>query len=148
MKIGIHQTKGSFSDRWVACCEAKKIAWKPVDCYRSNIVQQLSGCDALMWHFHHASPKDCLFAKQSLYSVKASGKQAFPDFNTAWHFEDKIGQKYLLEAIGASLVSSYVFYSFKKRLNGRIMPLSKKFSNREKEQVLPILEWSKRSVMR
>src|SRR5699024_7603805 len=34
----------------------------------------------------------------------------FPDFQTAWHFDDKVGQKYLLEAIGAPLVSSYVFY--------------------------------------
>jgi glutathione synthase/RimK-type ligase-like ATP-grasp enzyme len=28
-----------------------------------------------------------------------------------WHFDDKIGQKYLLEAIKAPLVPSYVFYS-------------------------------------
>ena len=35
----------------------------------------------------------------------------FPNFNTAWHFDDKVGQKYLLEAIDAPLVPSYVFYS-------------------------------------
>jgi len=73
-------------------------------------MQQLEDCDALMWHFQHASAKDVLFAKQLLYSVRMAGKKVFPDFHTMWHFDDKIAQKYLLEAIGAPLVKSYVFY--------------------------------------
>jgi len=116
MKIGIHQTKGSFSERWIAYCEAKQIAWRPVDCYRSDIIQQLADCDALMWHFQNVSPKDFLFAKQLLFSLQASGKIVFPDFNTSWHFDDKVGQKYLLESISAPLAPSYVFYSKKDAL--------------------------------
>ena len=116
MKIGIHPSKGSFSDRWIAYCEEQNITYKLVDCYKSNIIEQLNDCDALMWHFHHASPKDFLFAKQLLYSVQASGKKVFPDFNTMWHFDDKVGQKYLLESIGAPIVPSYVFYSKQEAL--------------------------------
>jgi glutathione synthase/RimK-type ligase-like ATP-grasp enzyme len=37
--------------------------------------------------------------------------RVFPNFNTVWHFDDKVGQKYLLEAIGAPLVPTWVFYS-------------------------------------
>lgn len=114
--IAIHSSQGSFSQRWIEYCQAQNIPYKVVNCYQSDILQQLSDCDALMWHFHQASPKDFLFAKQLLYSVKASGKQVFPDFNTAWHFDDKVGQKYLLEAVGAPLVPSYVFYSKKEAL--------------------------------
>jgi len=117
MQIGIHSTKGSFSDRWIAYCENQHISYKIVDCYKSNIIQQLADCDALMWHFNHAGSKDVLFAKQLLYSVKASGKQVFPDFETVWHFDDKVGQKYLLEAIGAPLVPSYVFYTKEEALD-------------------------------
>ena len=40
-----------------------------------------------------------------------AGKVVFPDFNTGWHFDDKVGQKYLLEAIGAPLVPSFAFYT-------------------------------------
>lgn len=116
MQIGIHQSKGSFSDRWIEYCEIQHIPFKIVDCYKSDIICQLADCDALMWHFHHASAKDTLFAKQLLYSVKASGKQVFPNFGTVWHFDDKVGQKYLLEAIGAPLVPSYVFYTKKEAL--------------------------------
>jgi glutathione synthase/RimK-type ligase-like ATP-grasp enzyme len=111
MKIGIHETKGFFSDRWIAFCQANSISYKLVDCYSTDIMLQLSDCDALMWHFNHKSPKASKFAKQLLYSVQASGKKVFPDFNTVWHFDDKVGQKYLLEAINAPLASAYVFYS-------------------------------------
>ena len=117
MKIGIHQTKGLFSERWIDYCSANKIPYKLVNCYQNDIIKQLNDCDALMWHFHHASPRDFLFAKQLLYSVQASGKTVFPDYNTMWHFDDKVGQKYLLEAIGAPLVFSYVFYAKKDALD-------------------------------
>lgn len=110
MKIGIHN-KGSFSDRWISYCRAQDISYKLVDCYRNDIIQQLSDCDVLMWHFNHKSPRDSKFAKQLLFSLHASGKRVFPDYNTMWHFDDKVAQKYLLEAICAPMAPSYVFYS-------------------------------------
>lgn len=117
MKIGIHDTKGLFSDRWIIYCKANGISYKLVDCYRNDIVQQLSDCDALMWHFNHKSPKDSKFALQLLYAVQAVGKKVFPDFNTVWHFDDKVAQKYLLEGIKAPLAPSYVFYYRKDALD-------------------------------
>lgn len=116
MKIAIHHTPGSFSDRWIAYCKEKGIPYKIVDAYRSDIIQQVADCDAFMWHHHHGNYKDVLFAKQLLYSFQGAGKRVFPDFNTGWHFDDKVGQKYLLEAIGAPLVPSYVFYTKREAL--------------------------------
>jgi len=117
MKIGIHHTKGSFSDRWITYCETNGIEYKIVNCYRSDILSQISDCGGLMWHFSQNSSKDFLFAKQLIYSIEALGKKVFPDFNTAWHFDDKVGQKYLLEAIGAPFVPSWVFYDKEEALS-------------------------------
>jgi len=111
MKIAIHHRQGSFSDRWIAYCINQNIDYKIVNCYASDIIAQLEDCDALMWHHSHVDYKDTLFAKQLLYSVAQSGKKTFPDFKTNWHFDDKVGQKYLFEAIGAAMVASYVFYT-------------------------------------
>jgi hypothetical protein len=44
--------------------------------------------------------------------MEQAGKIIFPNFHTIWHFDDKVGQKYLLEAIGAPLVKSYSFYDY------------------------------------
>ena len=111
MKIAIHHSPGSFSGRWIEYCEEKGIEYKLVNAYKSDIVEQIKGCDAFMWHHHHANYKDALFAKQLIYSLEMSGIKCFPDFYTTWHFDDKVGQKYLLESIGAPLVPSYAFYS-------------------------------------
>lgn len=111
MKIAIHNRKGSFSDRWVYYCKKNNIPYKLVNAYDSDIIDQISDCTVFMWHHHHADYRDVHFAKQLLYSLEQRGIKVFPNFNTTWHFDDKVGQKYLLEAIDAPLVSSYVFYT-------------------------------------
>ena len=117
MKIGIHYTKGLFSEYWIEYCQSEQIPYKLVNCHANDIIQQLADCNALMWHFHHTSPKDFLFAKQLLYSVQLSGRAVFPDYHTMWHFDDKLGQKYLLEAIRAPLVPTHVFYEKKEAMD-------------------------------
>lgn len=111
MKIAIHHTPGTFSDRWIDYCKINNVPYKLVNAYDTNIIAQVKDCDVFMWHHHHADYRDTLFAKQLLYSLQMAGKKVFPDFNTGWHFDDKVGQKYMLEAIGAPLVPSHVFYS-------------------------------------
>jgi hypothetical protein len=111
LKLAIHHTKGTFSDDWIKYCESSKIPYKLVNCYKDNIVKEIEDCDGLLWHFSHNNPKDYIFAKQLLYSLETAGKKVFPDYKTMWHFDDKVGQKYLLEAVKAPMVPSYVFYS-------------------------------------
>ena len=48
MLIAIHRHKDSFSDRWIPYCESNNIDYKLVDCYRTDIIDQLADCDALM----------------------------------------------------------------------------------------------------
>lgn len=110
IKIAIHHSKGSYSSDWIKYCEEHNIRFKVVNCYDSNIVEQLRDYDALMWHHNHANPKDVLFAKQLLFSLETAGKVVFPGFHSTWHFDDKLGQKYLLESMDLPLVQSYAFY--------------------------------------
>jgi glutathione synthase/RimK-type ligase-like ATP-grasp enzyme len=110
--IAIHQKGGAFTERWVSYCVSRNLVYKFVDCYSSNIVEQLKNIDILLFHHHQGSAKDILFAKQLLYSLQKAGMVVFPDFNTGWHFDDKVGQKYLLEALGIrEFVPTWVFYS-------------------------------------
>ncbi|MFZ4057302.1 MAG: ATP-grasp domain-containing protein [Ferruginibacter sp.] len=110
MKIAIQPSANSFSDLWMSYCKAQQIPFKLVNCYDSDIIQQVSDCDIVLWHFNHQNAKDRLCAKSILSSIRAAGKLTFPDEASSWHFDDKVAQKYLLESIGAPLVPSYVFY--------------------------------------
>ena len=111
MKIAIGGREGSYSDRWVSYCKTNDIPYKIVNAYRSNIIDEVSDCSVFMWHHHHGIYKDTLLAKQLSFSLQSSGINVFPDFNTCWHFDDKVGQKYLLESLDIPFVPSYVFYS-------------------------------------
>jgi glutathione synthase/RimK-type ligase-like ATP-grasp enzyme len=116
MRIGIHRHDGSFSDRWIEYCKEKSVDFKIVNCYDNNIIEQLKDCDGLMWHYYQTDYRDMLFAKQLLFSLEQSGKIVFPNFSTGWHFDDKVGQKYLFETLGIKLVPTYIFYSRKEAL--------------------------------
>jgi len=110
MKVAIHHREGSFSDRWIEYCQKNMIEYKIVNAYDNDIICQIKGCNIFIWHHHHANYKDTTTAKRILFSLEQAGIKVFPNFNTGWHFDDKVAQKYLLEAINAPLVPSYVFY--------------------------------------
>ena len=113
MKIAIHHSEGHFSTRWMEYCLKNEIDYKIVNAYSSNIIAQIIDCDIFMWHHDGYYHQDILAAKNILFALEHAGKKVFPDFNTGWHFDDKVAQKYLLEAIGAPLIPSYVFYDKK-----------------------------------
>lgn len=114
MKIAIHKEyKSSITERWISYCNDKNIDYKLVNAYSNNIMSELNDCNVFMWHHHQSNYKDLIFAKQLLYSLELSGKKVFPNYYTTWHFDDKLGQKYLLEAIDAPFVPTHVFYTKK-----------------------------------
>lgn len=117
VQLAIHHREGSFSDRWMAYCELQGIQYKVVNCHNSDIIKQLGSSDALLWHWQHGDPREQLMARDVIMAAEAMGVKVFPSTATCWHFDDKIAQKYLLEAIGAPLVPTYVFYDLKQALH-------------------------------
>ncbi len=109
-KIAIHKSPWGFSSEWINYCEKNTIPFKIVNCYDSDIISQIEDCDVLLWHHHHSDAKDVLFAKGVLFALEQAGKKVFPEFNSGWHFDDKVGQKYLLEAINAPMAPTWVYY--------------------------------------
>ncbi len=111
IKLAIHQRSGSFSDIWIDYCQKNSIPYKLVNCYSSDIINELSDCNGLMWHWDLTDYRPALFARQLTIAVEKKGIKMFPDFNTSWHYDDKVGQKYLLEAAEVPFINTHVFYS-------------------------------------
>ncbi len=110
IRIAIHYRPGSFSERWIEYCEEHRVIYSLLDCYNSDILEQLKPFYALLWHWHQDDTKASFFARQLIVSLENMDIHVFPDRNTCWHYDDKVGKKYLLESIEAPLVPSYVFY--------------------------------------
>jgi len=71
--LAIHHSNAGFHPRWVAYCEEQGIPFKRVDCHASDIIQQLSDCNGLLWHHSQMNPRDLLVAKAilPLWNIRA-----------------------------------------------------------------------------
>ena len=114
--LAIHKCKGRFADRWIEYCLQNGIDFKIVNCYRSDIIEQLSDVKGFLWHWNNDDPIALKFGRAIIASAEAMGITVFPNWDTCWHYDDKVSQKYLLEAIGVPLVPSYVFYDMREAL--------------------------------
>jgi len=110
MKIAIHERNGSYSDRWIEYCKENKINYKIVNCLHTDIIRKVRDCDILLWHWSHLENASKLVAEKIIKSIETMGILVYPNSDTCWYYDDKVAQKYLLEAIDAPHPKSYVLY--------------------------------------
>lgn len=109
-KVAIHHYEGDFSNRWIMYCKEHNIEYDLVDCYQNNIIKVLKEYDVLLWPWNLSHFESLQFARQLVYSLESMGKQVFPNFKTSYFYDNKVGQKYILEALNIPHVPTYVFY--------------------------------------
>jgi len=115
-RIAIHHREGSHSTRWIEVCRERGLNYSVVDGYACDVIERLRSMDVLLWHFHQLVAKDMKMARAVLRSAETMGLAVFPNAATCWHYDDKIGQKYLLEAVSAHLIPTYIFYELEEAL--------------------------------
>jgi glutathione synthase/RimK-type ligase-like ATP-grasp enzyme len=108
--LAIHASPGSFSDRWLERSKILAVPHDAVDCTANDIIGRLAGHTHLLWHWSHTDAIDQLVAPSVIAAAELMGLKVFPSTATCWHFDDKIAQKYLLEAVGAPLARTTVMY--------------------------------------
>jgi glutathione synthase/RimK-type ligase-like ATP-grasp enzyme len=116
-KIAIHQYLDVFTKRWVDYLTINNIEFNFVDCYSNNIIKDMKEYDILLWSWNLSEFESLNFAKELIYSLEKMNKIVFPDFKTSFFYDNKIGQKYLLESIDAPFIKTYVFYKKKEAIN-------------------------------
>ena len=95
---------------WEEYCKENNIEYEFIDLIRCDAVEELKRFDLLLWHFGQYRHAEMLEARSILYSAKRLGLKIFPDFDDAWHFDDKVAEMYILQALGAPIPESHVFY--------------------------------------
>ena len=107
--IAIHNF-ADFALRWCEYGAACGHEIRRVNGYESDIQARLRGCQAFLWQLNHEQDADLRFARGILMAAQSQGIRVFPNPSTSWHFDDKIGQKYLLEAVNAPIAATWTFY--------------------------------------
>ncbi len=98
------------SARWAELLEKAGHTVRWVDVRRADILEQVRGCDGFMWRWAHF---------QGMYEIARRllpvlefrlGLALYPDWNTCWHYDDKIAERYLLEAAGLPIPRTWVWF--------------------------------------
>lgn len=107
----VHGRRGSFSERWLEQAGRFGFAPREVDGYSSDVMEQLAGCRVFLWHLSHDSRRDLEFGRDILRAAEAMGVLTFPNSATCAHFDDKVAQARLLQALGAPIPDTWIFFS-------------------------------------
>ena len=105
------QHSTSWAYPWEEYLKEHNIPYDKVNLLTVDAIDTLKDYDVLLWHFGQYSWTNMLEARSILYSAKMMGLKVFPDFNDAWHFDDKVAEMYALQAVGAPIPKSQVYYS-------------------------------------
>lgn len=101
----------SFSTRWVELAQEFGHEVRIVNAYNeTHFFSQIRNCDAFMWAFWNA-PKSREPGKRMMAALHHANRlPTFPDWRTSWFFEDKIAQRYLMEASDMPTPKTWVFW--------------------------------------
>lgn len=109
MKIAIDKRNKGFHKRWKSWLKEKGIDFIEIDLHADKALSEVKKADGLMWHHWQTNTQDLIKAKRLLFALEHGNFPVYPDFKSNWHFDDKIGQMYLLQALDLPLVPSYHF---------------------------------------
>lgn len=98
------------SPHWVRLLKEAGHEVREVDVYRADILAQLAGCHGFMWRHGHL-PAMRQIARRLLPVLENElGLIVYPDQHTCWHYDDKIAQAHLFEALNIPTPKTWVWF--------------------------------------
>lgn len=95
---------------WKRLLEAAGHDVRLVNVHRSDIFDQLRECQGFMWRHGH-TPQMRSIARRLLPVIERElCIKVYPDQSTCWHYDDKIAQAYLFEALHVPTAKSWVWW--------------------------------------
>jgi hypothetical protein len=100
----------SYSARWAELAAERGIEVIEVDIGAPGFFERLARCDGFMWRFGY-DPLSLQLAKRLLPAVEQGMRvPVFPSWRSAWHFEDKVGQHYLMRAAAIPAPRTWIWW--------------------------------------
>lgn len=102
--------------RWAVRLREAGIEVRWVDVTRSDIIAQVRGADGFMWRWGHVQGMAKSARRLLPVLEKALNLVVYPDWNTSWHYDDKVAQSYLFEALGLPTPKTWAFFDERRAL--------------------------------
>lgn len=112
-KIAVHFDKNAptpYPEKWSHYLSEAGATVKAVNLRLPDAVAQVEDCDGVMWHWEFM-PHERQVGYRILHTIEYYlQKPVFPNHLTAWHYDDKLTQYYLFQALEIPTPQSWVFW--------------------------------------
>jgi glutathione synthase/RimK-type ligase-like ATP-grasp enzyme len=119
MLIAIHPDRTgdeSYSAKWSRFLENLNVQVKWVDLTGVDALEQVRDCDGVMWRWAHTH-QDRIKAYRILHTIEHYlAIPVFPNHNTCWHYDEKITQHYIFQALNIPTPNTWIFWDKEKAI--------------------------------
>lgn len=85
---------------------------------RNDWIEKASKYDILIWKPKFMGTESSQFFKEKVYFMQyIMEKRIYPNFETIWHFDSKIAQKYLLEYENISVPKTFISFDYNESID-------------------------------
>lgn len=114
--ICIHESDCPYIKKYYTILEANGIPYEVVNCQDNGFWEKVKKA-SLFLHYLNMGPSELLLHHHLISIVDSVLKvPCFPDWSTAWHYDDKVAEIMLLQSKGFPIVDSWVFWDKAKAL--------------------------------
>lgn len=111
MFVAIHsRVRGpdDLADKWAEHLGRREVDVLRVDLTTEDVLQQLEGCDGIMWRWHSPRNDEMSSSMRSVLEFRL-GMPVFPNHRSSWHRRNKLAQHDLLQAAGVPMPKTWIF---------------------------------------
>jgi hypothetical protein len=113
LTVAIHRDPKAptpYSARWAEFLEAAQVDVRWVNLRLPDALEQVRGCAGVMWHWEFM-PHERQVAYRILHTIEEYLEiPVFPNHRTAWHYDDKITQYYIFQALDIPTPTTWIFW--------------------------------------
>ncbi len=101
---------------WADVLQKHGIEVRWVDVRRTDILEQISGCQGFMWRWGQFGGMGRIARRLLPVMERELGMEVYPDQDSCWHYDDKIAQSYLFQALGIPTPKTFIWFDRWKAL--------------------------------
>lgn len=109
-KLGIHENNWSYTLQWIEYCNRLKIPYELVNLFEMEI-NHLVSFEYIVAYLGHDKIPDAIYSAQRIRILEDMGVKIFPDFKSAFFFDDKAIQADILSALGIKIPKTEILFS-------------------------------------
>jgi len=129
----INESEKEWSSKFAEILDKKNIEYGYIYMDKDNWINQVDDYEILIWKPKFMGIQSSQFFKEKVYFVQhILNKRIYPNFETVWHFDSKVAQKYILEYNNIDTPKTFVSFDYneiQKIIEDLEYPIVSKSSN-------------------